>query len=351
MTPGPETETFGQRVRRLRRERGLSQRALASRVRIDNTYLSKLENDRPGQSPGGDLVKRLARALGQDQGELLALAGHVPIQDLRTRAREDTDFARSLRRLPGIRDAKIAELVTPPEEMAAIDDTDIVARFALGEVEGERLVTCSYESSFQTGQDEYLIGLVAERAHRDRLRKDEVPLHDILVYWQAGGDADPEQIGRELKISVGYQEASAGAYGAYQDVPLERVEDVTALWSPEAAEDRFPLTVLRAILPRGKARRPGRMALGYRYTLPAGHFVWFWRASRPTFVNTITVDARALARQYDCVFENFLPGTYPTPEGPPGLWTLQVSNWAVEGHGVNLSWSPLRRRGRSPPRA
>jgi transcriptional regulator with XRE-family HTH domain len=38
--------TFGERLRQLRRERQMNQRALAERAGIDFTYLSKLENGR-----------------------------------------------------------------------------------------------------------------------------------------------------------------------------------------------------------------------------------------------------------------------------------------------------------------
>jgi transcriptional regulator with XRE-family HTH domain len=81
------TETFGQRIRRLRKQRRLDQRTLAERVqaRLDPearrgfsfTYLSKIENDKvvPASSA---VVINLARELGDDADELLALAGKSP---------------------------------------------------------------------------------------------------------------------------------------------------------------------------------------------------------------------------------------------------------------------------------
>jgi transcriptional regulator with XRE-family HTH domain len=44
-------EFFGQRIQRLRRRQGLTQRQVAAQLGIDFTYLSKLENDR-GEPPG-----------------------------------------------------------------------------------------------------------------------------------------------------------------------------------------------------------------------------------------------------------------------------------------------------------
>ena len=43
-------ETFGQRIRRLRRSRGLTQRQLAEQLGIDFTYLSKA-GERPRRPP------------------------------------------------------------------------------------------------------------------------------------------------------------------------------------------------------------------------------------------------------------------------------------------------------------
>jgi HTH-type transcriptional regulator, competence development regulator len=105
--PGPSRqpeakETFGQFIRRLRREHDLTQRELARRISIDFTYLSKLENDR-GERPGEDTVKRLADELGANTESLLALAGKVPAS-IRELALEDAEFARFLRRLPEMSD-------------------------------------------------------------------------------------------------------------------------------------------------------------------------------------------------------------------------------------------------------
>jgi transcriptional regulator with XRE-family HTH domain len=110
MTAGnqqPE-ESFGQRIQRIRRHRGLSQRQVAAQLGIDFTYLSKLENDR-GEPPGEDTIRGLAALLDTDEETLLAMAGKVPA-GLRDRARDDIEFARFLRRLPSIPDSIQNEL-------------------------------------------------------------------------------------------------------------------------------------------------------------------------------------------------------------------------------------------------
>jgi transcriptional regulator with XRE-family HTH domain len=103
-----ETETFGQRIKRRRRELGLTQRQVAEMLQIDFTYLSKLENDR-GEPPGEKTIRKLSVELQEDEEELLALAGKVPEQ-LRDRAQQDVAFARLVRRLPDLPDSQLQDI-------------------------------------------------------------------------------------------------------------------------------------------------------------------------------------------------------------------------------------------------
>lgn len=73
---------FGKRIRELRLEKDLSQRDLAEQVKIDFTYLSKIENAKV-DPPSDDAIRRLAHALDADIEELLALAAKVSQEDLR----------------------------------------------------------------------------------------------------------------------------------------------------------------------------------------------------------------------------------------------------------------------------
>ena len=70
--------TFGERLRQLRKERGLTLRDLAEAVGVDFTYLSKMENEKAGYLPGADTIRALAEALDADPLELLELANKVP---------------------------------------------------------------------------------------------------------------------------------------------------------------------------------------------------------------------------------------------------------------------------------
>jgi transcriptional regulator with XRE-family HTH domain len=79
--------TFGQRLRDLRKAKGLTQRELAERVAValqeddrrgfDFTYLSKIENDRL-PPPSTAAILQLAKELDTNSDELLALAGKAP---------------------------------------------------------------------------------------------------------------------------------------------------------------------------------------------------------------------------------------------------------------------------------
>ena len=60
---------FGINVRRLRKERGLSQEALADEVELAVTYVGQIE--RGLRNPTLDVVERFAAVLGVDPLELL----------------------------------------------------------------------------------------------------------------------------------------------------------------------------------------------------------------------------------------------------------------------------------------
>lgn len=82
---------FGKRIRELRKGGGdghISLRDLAQRVGIDFTYLSKIENGKV-PPPSNEVIEKLARELGVDLEELLALAAKVSQEDLREAVAQD----------------------------------------------------------------------------------------------------------------------------------------------------------------------------------------------------------------------------------------------------------------------
>ncbi|MFL6197762.1 MAG: helix-turn-helix domain-containing protein [Thermoanaerobaculia bacterium] len=75
-------ETFGERLRRLRAEKGLSLDELASRTGISKAYLWKLEK-KPDANPSVEVAQRIAAALETTVADLLSSEtekGQVPIE-------------------------------------------------------------------------------------------------------------------------------------------------------------------------------------------------------------------------------------------------------------------------------
>jgi HTH-type transcriptional regulator, competence development regulator len=75
------SQTFGLCIRQARREKEYSQRELAALVKVDYTYLSKLENDRVTYPPKDEVIQALAQHLELDVRALTVLAGRITPED------------------------------------------------------------------------------------------------------------------------------------------------------------------------------------------------------------------------------------------------------------------------------
>lgn len=71
-----DIETIGQRIRRERLERSLTQRQLAEKVGVGVPHISKVEAGR--ESPSDELIGKIADEFGVDKDELLIAARRVP---------------------------------------------------------------------------------------------------------------------------------------------------------------------------------------------------------------------------------------------------------------------------------
>lgn len=91
---------FGDKLRELRRAKGLTLRALGGKVGVSYTYISKAENGRldSGDYPSAALIRKLAKVLDADEEELLLLAEKVP-EAIRRRFFERPDAFRLIARL------------------------------------------------------------------------------------------------------------------------------------------------------------------------------------------------------------------------------------------------------------
>jgi transcriptional regulator with XRE-family HTH domain len=92
-----QRESFGALVRREREAREIGLREMAKMIGVSPTYLSKVERDefRP---PAEDKVQAIAKIIGHDADELLALAGRVAsdLADvIKRHPREMASFLRS----------------------------------------------------------------------------------------------------------------------------------------------------------------------------------------------------------------------------------------------------------------
>lgn len=70
-------ETFGQTLRRLREDTGVSLRSFAKMVDRTPTYISKIERDELAP-PAEDVIREMARILEQNADDMITLAGRIP---------------------------------------------------------------------------------------------------------------------------------------------------------------------------------------------------------------------------------------------------------------------------------
>jgi transcriptional regulator with XRE-family HTH domain len=69
-------QTFGQTLKAIRREKGVSQRELADKVGIDFSYVSKVENDRMAP-PAADTIQKICEVLKISTELLLSKSGKI----------------------------------------------------------------------------------------------------------------------------------------------------------------------------------------------------------------------------------------------------------------------------------
>jgi transcriptional regulator with XRE-family HTH domain len=92
-------QTFGATVRRERERQKIGLRQAAKAISVSPTYLSMVERDE-FQPPAEDKVRAIAKLLGLDEDELLALAGKVSsdlTEIIRKHPREMASFLRSMK--------------------------------------------------------------------------------------------------------------------------------------------------------------------------------------------------------------------------------------------------------------
>ena len=73
-----EKETLGSVVRRLRKEKGLTQAALAGAIGVDESYISKIEANKLSYTPSAETLRLIAKETDTDPLQLLSIAEKAP---------------------------------------------------------------------------------------------------------------------------------------------------------------------------------------------------------------------------------------------------------------------------------
>ncbi len=108
-------EKFGATVRREREKLEIGLREMAKKIGVSATYLSKIERDE-FPPPAEDKVRKIAKILGRDVDQLLALAGRVS-SDLSDIIRErPRELAALLRTAKGLTAKDLAWLAGEAEK-------------------------------------------------------------------------------------------------------------------------------------------------------------------------------------------------------------------------------------------
>jgi len=89
--------SFGEKLRNLRKKRGEGIKVLAKSLNVNYTYLSKIENNKA--TPSEEFIEKIAQVFNYDGEELKIMAGKIPedvSRILRENPREAIAHLRSL---------------------------------------------------------------------------------------------------------------------------------------------------------------------------------------------------------------------------------------------------------------
>ena len=107
---------FGQYIRQLRIAKGMTLREFARQLSVSPTYVSQIEQDK-FSPPAEERVVRMAQLLGQDEDELLALAGRVAEDLPKIIRRHPRELATFLRTAKGLSADEINRLAKQAEKI------------------------------------------------------------------------------------------------------------------------------------------------------------------------------------------------------------------------------------------
>jgi transcriptional regulator with XRE-family HTH domain len=70
-------KSFGEHLRQLRKEKRITQRELADKIKVDYTYISKIETGAL-QPPSEDIIIKIAKVLEVDAEQMIILGNKIP---------------------------------------------------------------------------------------------------------------------------------------------------------------------------------------------------------------------------------------------------------------------------------
>jgi len=141
---------------------------------------------------------------------------------------------------------KLPELLAPLMEKGGLNDAHIAATLEYPPAVGPApdMLVIRVRVDYATRRDEWLWGFVTDRRHRDRLRDRGVPLDDIQVMESdaVGEQSEADEIVQRYGLQVRYRDGD----GQFEEVPLNRLHDLSRIWRPRSEDERFPLVVMYA---------------------------------------------------------------------------------------------------------
>jgi len=106
--------SFGATVRRERERQEIGLRQAAKAIGVSPTYLSMVERDE-FQPPAEDKVRAIAKLLGLDEDELLALAGKVSSDLTDIIKKNPREMASFLRSMKGMNPKQVSQRLAGPK--------------------------------------------------------------------------------------------------------------------------------------------------------------------------------------------------------------------------------------------
>jgi transcriptional regulator with XRE-family HTH domain len=91
--------SFGNTIKKLRKELKMTQRELSDKLGVNFTYISKIENEKLDVPPSEELIRKMAGILEADPEELLDMAGKLDLKRLQQVAMDVPEAGTVLRRM------------------------------------------------------------------------------------------------------------------------------------------------------------------------------------------------------------------------------------------------------------